>query len=114
MKNVTGKRLPRYWTTMQQDALTMERFEFIALFVAYNTKTAERRELVRGYQVVQTADGWVYGFESLGPMCQPCDAAKLFDMIRRTDLGYFTQQADAYRVDVYVARERLQQAQAAA
>jgi hypothetical protein len=105
MKNVANaKRLPKFWTTMQNDALTMDRFEFVALFVAYNTKSADRRALVGGYQVVKTDAGWVYGFESMGPMCQPCDAAKLFDMIRRTNLCTYTQYADQYRIDVHMDR----------
>lgn len=101
-----ARKFPRYWKTIESDALTMPRFEFIAQYVARMTQRADDRALVADYRVALVDGGWVYGFNRMGAECSPCDPAKLYDMIRRTPLGYLTQQADSYRVDVHMAKRQ--------
>ena len=103
MKNVTAIRLPKYWTSLNDDCRTMARFDFIALFVAHQTKTAAGRECVAGMQVVQVAGGWVYGFGDVGAACSVTDSEKLYDMIRRNALGHFVREAETYRYTLMAA-----------
>lgn len=103
MKNVTAKRLPKYWTSIAADCRAMTRFDFIALFVAHQTKTAAGRECVSGMQVVQVDGGWRYGFADVGASCGATDSERLWDMIRRTSLGYFVRAAETYRDAILMA-----------
>jgi hypothetical protein len=97
VKNVRSKRLPKVWTTIQSDAALLPRFEFIARFVAFMTKSEAGRKLAAGMQVVLTDDGWVFGFHDIGPSCAPCGSAKLYEMILRSPLNHFVREAEDYR-----------------
>lgn len=106
MKNAmtSAKRIPAIWTTIESDARAMSRFAFIARFVAHQTRTEKGRALSHGLQVVETDGGWLYGFTSIGPSCAaPLDEAKLYDAIRRTDLGHYVREAEDYRAYVHAA-----------
>lgn len=90
-----------------KDARELPRFDFVAKFVAMNTRTKRQREAVNGMYVKHTAKGWVYGFSSLpSPSAPPQkDAAKFVDAIRRTDLGFYTRMGEDFRVSVHEARD---------
>lgn len=83
------------------EARTMDRFEFIALFVSRCTSREARRAATGGLRVRKTRAGWVYGWASGLDCCAPTTAAKLVDVIRRTALNYYVQQAEDFRIDVH-------------
>jgi len=88
-----------------QAARQLDRFDFIAVFVARMTKTSANREAVNGMIVRPKDRGWTYGFHG-GPASTsgPIDSAALFDAIRRTDLNFYVRQAEDYRVDAHMGR----------
>lgn len=81
-------------------AKTATRFEFVAAFVARMTRTKVGRDVTSGLQVVKAKGGWSYGFADMpAPACEPTTPDRLYDMIRRTALNYYVQQAEALRLD---------------
>lgn len=57
-------------------------------------------------QVVMVAGGYLYGFAAAGPSCAaPLAAARLYDAIRRTDLGHYVRQKEEYRDGVVGASD---------
>jgi hypothetical protein len=84
---------------LEADAVkTLSRFDFIAEYVAIQTRKKAGRELTGDLQVKKTRGGWIYGFHGR-TSCQPTTSDVLFDMIRRTDLNYFVRQAEQFRVE---------------
>lgn len=85
-------------------AKTMSRHEWIATWVAYQTRTKAGQSLAAGMQVKKVRGGWVYRFaNSVGDCCRVTTADILYDMIRRNDLGYFVRDAENIRIDVLTA-----------
>jgi hypothetical protein len=81
-------------------AVSMPRFEFIALWLLVHTrKKSERGPL--GYQVQHV--GGVYKVVSPigGVVYQTPDADRLFDVARRGELGSLTRRADAFREEAF-------------
>lgn len=79
-------------------AASLDRFEFIARFVALMTRRSADRAVTSGLEVRAVDGGYVYGFHGMPASCRAVDAAGLYDMIRRTALNYWVQQAEELRV----------------
>lgn len=79
------------------EAKSLSRFEFIALFVARCTARKDGREMTNGLRVRKAKGGWVYGFEGMPASCAPTTADRVYDMIRRSALNYYVQQAEDIR-----------------
>ena len=79
----------------------MERFEFVALFVSRCTAREARRGAVGGLHLRKTRKGWVYGYKGLADLCAPTSAANVVDVIRRTALNFYVQQAEEFRIDAH-------------
>ena len=79
----------------------MPRYEFIAYFVARQTRTAKGRKLVGGYQVVKRSDGWEVlvplGKRHVSPYPIYQNVQMLYDAIRRTPLEEYVRQAEDLR-----------------
>lgn len=91
---------------IEHDALTLPRFEFLARFVARNTRTVQQRKLVGGYFVRETPSGYVYGLGKT-PLADPTrDVQKLYENIRRTQLDHLTRMAEDFRAEAHLERER--------
>jgi hypothetical protein len=85
------------------EAKTMDRLEFVALFVARCTARKAGREATSGMQLRKTAAGWVYGWSGGLDCCAPTTAAKVIDVIRRTALNHYVQMAENFRADAHLA-----------
>lgn len=89
----------------QNAPTTMTRFDWIAEYVAFQTRTKAGRELTIGLRVRKVKGGWVYGFASSpGDSCHPTTSDRLYDMIRRTDLAYFVSQAEEIRIAAHLTK----------
>lgn len=86
------------WPTIMDDAKTMSRLDFIAKFVAFNTRTKAQRALVEEMYVRASGGGWSYGFTGLPPLMKAANASRLYDAIRRTPLNFYVQAAEDTRV----------------
>jgi len=82
---------------VQRAARELQRFDFIASFVARMTRRKAGRATVNGMQVKRVKGKWVYGFppELWNPPAR--DAAALYDTIRRSPLNYYVRQAEDLR-----------------
>lgn len=100
LQEAVASYLGRTWD-IQKAAQTLPRFEFVIQFVARETRTKKGRDLVDGYQVIKTPKGWTYVNEQSPKvhLAIPTTADRLFDNIRRTALGYYTQKGDELRAD---------------
>lgn len=79
-------------------ARKLDRWDFIAAFLIWATRTAERRKVTGGMQVVATESGFEYGWPGL---MQPIkDSRELYERARRTPLSFYTRQADDLRADL--------------
>jgi hypothetical protein len=83
------------------EARSMERFEFIALFVSRCTARIAGREVTGGLLVRKTRAGWVYGFKGMADLCAPGSAARVVDAIRRTRLNHYVQMAEDFRIEAH-------------
>jgi hypothetical protein len=82
-------------------ALTLSRFEFIALFLVVSTRRAEQRKVTGGLQVRHAGGVWsVVQTEVAGGVVtyQTGDAALLFDYVRRGALGSIVRDAEDWRL----------------
>lgn len=84
---------------VEGEAKTMERFAFVALFVARCTARKANREVTGGLQLRKTPEGWIYGWAGGLDCCAPTTAAKVVDVIRRTALNHYVQEAEAFRIE---------------
>ena len=82
-----------------KEARSMDRFTFIANFVAGATRTKEQREPVLGMQVVRLKGGWSYRFGGVA-MTPPLTARELYERILRNDLNHYVRQAEDLRADI--------------
>ena len=89
-------RLSKHWD-LASEARAHDRFTFIARFVARATATAKGRTLSNGMQVKRLGAGWTYTMAGLQSTPGAVDAARLFDMIRRTPLNFYVKQAEDLR-----------------
>lgn len=101
LQEAVASYLGRTWD-VQKAVRTLPRFEFIMQFVARETRTKKGRDLVDGYRVIKTPKGWTYVHERNPKvhLAIPTTADRLFDNIRRTDLGYYTRRGDELRIAV--------------
>jgi hypothetical protein len=92
--------LGRTWDIHEAVAL-LPRHEFIIQYVSRETRTKKGRDLVQGFQVIKTRKGWTYVHErdKKVHLANPTTADRLFDNIRRTELGHYTTKGDRLRVD---------------
>lgn len=81
------------------EAKTMDRFDFVALFVSRCTARKDGRLATSGLQVRKTGAGWVYGWAGGADLCAPGTAARVVDAIRRTALNHYVQMAEGFRID---------------
>lgn len=89
-------RLSKFYN-LEKEAREFDRFEFIARCVARETATAKGRELSNGMQVKRLGNGWTYAAAGLQATAGPVTADKLFEMIRRNDLGWYVRKCEELR-----------------
>lgn len=97
IKNIRG----RFWD-VQRAALELDRFEFIAYFLARMTRTARLQE-ERGlsYRIAKRRSGWQVLFGA-GVVAE-CDTAwHVFEYVRRTAANCLIQEAEELRIDVHL------------
>lgn len=86
------------------------RHDFILSYVEAVTATKKNREFVNQMQVWKEKDGWVYGYgagvigvgKQRQPLIGPTSASAAYDIIRRTSLNYFVQEAEELRQNFQV------------
>ena len=85
------------------EALTLDRFTFIARFCVKMTRRKADRELVSGMQVREVRGGFVWGFVDFMRHKAPVSAEALFEQARRSPLNYYVQQAEHLRIEAHEA-----------
>ena len=88
---------------VQQAAKEMDRFEFIAYFVARQTRKKAGRQLTDGQWVKNTPKGWVILQSEMSnlPLYPPTrDLNKLYEAMRRGPLNFYVRDAEGLRSDI--------------
>src|SRR5262245_66379579 len=96
--------MPRRTPITGELAKQIPRFEFIAHYLAVATAKKRDRELSHGYYVRRRGGKWQVVTNVTGSplvIYETRDPALLFDYARRGPLGYYTRQADQFRVEAY-------------
>lgn len=87
-------------------AKTLPRFEFILHYVARMTRLKKNRDLVNEMGLKYGKKGWYYTVGGTPASNPTKDAGKVYDMIRRTALNYYVQQAEDLRAEAHESVER--------
>lgn len=95
-------RPPRFLDTTKM-AQELERFEFVLQFTAWKCRDRKGRALVGGKQVRKLTTGeWQVGYPDVGGADgawePPASAAKVYDVIRRSPLNEYVQEAEQLRI----------------
>lgn len=83
-----------------QAAKNMDRFEFIAYFVARQTRLKKNRRPSEGYWVKKTSKGWAVFMNDALLYPPTKNFSTLFETMRRSPLNYHVEQAEHLRMDI--------------